>query len=245
MTLDATNTYTGNTTISGGTLFLAGCVALASSNLVIAGGSTLDVTGLTTPPLALAAGQAISNSTPAALINGSVDTTSGALGLVYAGSPALNVSNGTLTVAATTAVNVNNTGSPLAVGSYLLVSTNGGGAVSGTAPGSVTVSGNGLAVGNVASLRITNSKLNLMVAVNPVNTNPTNITAVVSGTNLSLSWPADHTGWRLLVQTNHLPAGISLNTNDWSTVAGSAGTNKVSILIDTNKPTEFYRMVYP
>jgi len=135
--------------------------------------------------------------------------------------------------------------SPLAVGSYLLVSTDGGGAVSGTAPGLVTVSGNGLAVGNVASLSITNSKLNLMVAVNPVNTNPTNITAVVSGTNLSLSWPADHTGWRLLVQTNHLAGGVSLNTNDWSTVAGSAGTNKVSILIDTHKPTEFYRMVYP
>ena len=56
-----------------------------------------------------------------------------------------------------------------------------------------------------------------------VNTNPTNITATVSGNILSLSWPADHTGWRLLVQTNNLASGISSNTNDWATVPGSTG----------------------
>jgi len=78
-----------------------------------------------------------------------------------------------------------------------------------------------------------------------VNTTPTNIVATVSGTNLTLSWPADHTGWRLLTQTNNLAHGISRNTNDWGTVANSASTNLVIIPIDPAKPTEFYRLIYP
>ena len=84
----------------------------------------------------------------------------------------------------------------------------------------------------------------LLVALT-VATNPTNIIASVSGSNLNLSWPADHTGWRLLMQTNNLAQGISSNTNDWGTVSGSTGTNQVNVNIDPTKPTEFYRMVYP
>jgi hypothetical protein len=67
----------------------------------------------------------------------------------------------------------------------------------------------------------------------------------VSGGNLNLSWPTDHIGWRLLVQTNNLAVGISANTNDWMTVSGSAATNQVPIPIDAVKPAEFYRLVYP
>jgi hypothetical protein len=78
-----------------------------------------------------------------------------------------------------------------------------------------------------------------------VNTNPTNIIATVSGNVLQLSWPSDHTGWRLLVQTNHLAAGISLNTNDWTTVPGSAGIDQTNITINPLQPAEFYRLVYP
>ena len=78
-----------------------------------------------------------------------------------------------------------------------------------------------------------------------VNTTPTNITAVVTGTNYSLSWPADHIGWRLVAQTNHLVSGISANTNDWGTVSGSAATNQVIMTINPALPAEFYRLVYP
>jgi hypothetical protein len=77
-----------------------------------------------------------------------------------------------------------------------------------------------------------------------VNTNPTNILVSVSGNVLHLSWPADHTGWRLLVQTNHL-TGLSLNPTDWTTVPGSAGINQTNITINPANKTEFYRMVYP
>jgi autotransporter-associated beta strand protein len=84
----------------------------------------------------------------------------------------------------------------------------------------------------------------LQVAVT-VATNPTNIVASVSGNNLNLSWPADHIGWTLLMQTNNLARGISSNTNDWGAVSGSAGTNRVNLTIDPTKPAEFYRLVYP
>jgi len=78
-----------------------------------------------------------------------------------------------------------------------------------------------------------------------ISTSPTNIVASLNGTNLTLSWPLDHTGWRLLMQTNKLSQGVSSNTNDWGTVTGSAATNQMILPINPANPTEFYRMVYP
>ncbi|MDR3460039.1 MAG: Ig-like domain-containing protein [Verrucomicrobiae bacterium] len=102
----------------------------------------------------------------------------------------------------------------------------------------VTYDGSSIISSSPANITVTNGGVT-------VNTNPTNIVASVSGTNLTLFWPADHTGWRLLAQTNNLANGVSRNTNDWGTVAGSAGTNQVFIpVIRTNK-TGFYRLIYP
>lgn len=84
-----------------------------------------------------------------------------------------------------------------------------------------------------------------VLSIVPVATNPTNITFSISGNTLTLSWPADHTGWRLLVQTNNLQHGISTSAADWGEVPGSASVNRVDIPIDAAKPAEFYRLVYP
>jgi hypothetical protein len=78
-----------------------------------------------------------------------------------------------------------------------------------------------------------------------VNTSPTNLVATVSGGSLILSWPADHIGWRLLMQTNRLAQGLSANTNDWGTVSGSASTNQMMFNLGPAMPVEFYRLVYP
>jgi hypothetical protein len=75
-----------------------------------------------------------------------------------------------------------------------------------------------------------------------VNSTPTNITSLVSGNALDLSWPADHTGWRLQVQTNSSNGGIRTN---WSTVAGSVTTNHVIIPIDLATGSVLYRLIYP
>ena len=105
------------------------------------------------------------------------------------------------------------------------------GLTNGTYP--LTISANGISSGPFTLI------------VSSVNTSPINIVASVSGNNLTLTWPSDHTGWRLLAQTNHLATGISSNTNDWGTVSGSASTNLVTIPIDPTKPTDFYRLIYP
>ena len=95
-----------------------------------------------------------------------------------------------------------------------------------------------------ANQALTPEQISQLAAIT-VNTTPTNIVASVSGNNLTLSWPPDHTGWRLLMQTNNLANGVSSNTNDWGTVAGSSATNQIIAPIDPTKKTEFYRLVYP
>ena len=87
--------------------------------------------------------------------------------------------------------------------------------------------------------------VNGSIQVGSVSTTPTTIVYTPSGRTMNLSWPSDHTGWRLLVQTNNLALGLSVNINDWGTVAGSSVTNQVSIPINATLPTEFYRLVYP
>jgi autotransporter-associated beta strand protein len=78
--------------------------------------------------------------------------------------------------------------------------------------------------------------------VQSIATNPTNITAVASGNQYDLSWPASHTGWRLQAQTNSLSVGLS---GTWFNVAGSTTTNHVIIPINPANGSVFFRLVYP
>jgi hypothetical protein len=92
--------------------------------------------------------------------------------------------------------------------------------------------------------RIARSPTN-MLFVTPsrvVSTSPTSLTASVSVGTVTLSWPADHTGWRLETQTNLLSVGLS---NNWSVWPGSETTNSVSVAIDQTQPTVFFRLAYP
>jgi hypothetical protein len=75
-----------------------------------------------------------------------------------------------------------------------------------------------------------------------VNTARTNIVATVVGNQLQISWPSDHSGWRLQGQTNSLSVGISTN---WATVPGSTTTNSISVPLNQANPAVFYRLVYP
>jgi autotransporter-associated beta strand protein len=81
-----------------------------------------------------------------------------------------------------------------------------------------------------------------LLVVNPVATNPTNITSSVSGNLLTLSWPADHTGWRLQVQTNALAAGLSTN---WVAIPGTDLVNSTNLTINPANGAVFYRLIYP
>jgi len=74
---------------------------------------------------------------------------------------------------------------------------------------------------------------------------PPSMTQSVSGGTLTLTWPLANQGYRLLQQTNNLANGVSGNTNDWGTVAGSTATNTATITITNSILNEYYRLAYP
>ena len=76
----------------------------------------------------------------------------------------------------------------------------------------------------------------------PPATNPTNITVQVTSNNLTLNWPADHTGWRLQVQTNDLTQGLGTN---WVDIVNSTTTNQMIFPVNSADGDVFYRLVYP
>ena len=242
MVLTAANTYSGSTVVSNGTLEVDG--SIANGEVTVSGGILCgvgsiggDVTvsggtlgaGTTTGigtlvinnSLAVSSGSVVlrASKTGGVLTN---DNVQGLQGVTY---------GGTLTVTAS--------GAPLVSGDKLTLFASTGYAGSFSTL-NLPALGSGLAW-NTSGLTVDGS---IQVGAS-VNTTPTNIVATLNGNTLSLSWPADHLGWRLLVQTNHLSAGISMDTNDWTTVSGSAGINQTNITIDPTKPTEFYRLVYP
>jgi hypothetical protein len=68
------------------------------------------------------------------------------------------------------------------------------------------------------------------------------LTSMVSSGQLQLSWPTDHTGWRLQMQTNSLGQGLGTN---WTTVAGSTNGNQAVIPVNVTNPSVFLRLIYP
>ena len=351
LTLLGTNTYAGPTIINAGTFQLSGNGSISNSPLIsLTNGTTFDVSGLSNP-FALQSGQTLSNNAASTgTLLGNILTTNGTLSISYTnGTPAFVETNGGLTLATNTVITIDNIGSQLTAGSYLIIATNTGGFVNGSVPSLVTV-GDGGAAGTT-SLSISNSQLYLVVssgstvstnafltsititpagslspgfatnvltfsATNAFGSSPTitvtnahptatnrliyngsslgtlnsgtasapltltlgvtNVLQVLvtaqdgvttnlytinlieqpslvapvltnnaSATSLTLSWPADHLGYRLLVQTSNLDRGISSNPNDWATVAGSTTVTTTSLPIVKTNLNEYYRLVYP
>ena len=71
---------------------------------------------------------------------------------------------------------------------------------------------------------------------------PTNIVAQVNGGQLQLSWPQDHQGWHLQMQTNDVSTGLTAN---WVDVPNSTATNQVVIPVDPANGSVFLRLTYP
>ncbi len=84
--------------------------------------------------------------------------------------------------------------------------------------------------------------IKVLSGASPVSPTPTNITTSVSGNQLTLSWPASHTGWTLQAQTNALSTGLS---GTWYDIPGSTTTNQVIVPINPANPTVFYRLTLP
>lgn len=68
------------------------------------------------------------------------------------------------------------------------------------------------------------------------------LAARISGSQWQLSWPQDHLGWSLQIQTNSLSTGLGTN---WAVVPNSQFTNQVFIPVNPANGSVFLRLIYP
>jgi autotransporter-associated beta strand protein len=260
------NTYTGPTIVSNRTLFVGPSSSLGNSSLIqVNSGAALDVTSL--PTFQLGAGQTLMGN--GTVKGNNIVLGSGAqltAGFVASNTFTLTI-NGNLTLqhGSTDVVKVRKTTSltndvvtgltSVTLGGTLVVTNVGPNALaagdaiplfSATAynVGSFTTNNiipatPGIGLGWDLSTLGTDGTLRV-ISTATVNPNPTNIAFSLSGGQLTLQWPQDHTGWTLQSQTNGLNVGIS---NNWSAVSGSTTTNKMVVPINPANPTVFYRLI--
>jgi autotransporter-associated beta strand protein len=244
-TLTGTNTYTGTTTINAGTLALSGSGHLVSSNIIVAGAATFNVSGGTTT-FALVSGSTLANSSVGALINGANNCSVGTLSLVNDGTNASFIqTNGTMTISASTKIKVNNTGATMSAGIHPLIAaatTGNLGTVTGILP-TVTVTGNG-AAGTVSLQTNAMGGLDLMVTntllpkpvVNSVTVSDGRL--ILQGTNgVALGT------YSILTSTNlALPLASWLTNATGLFTTGGAFSNAISISIQAQS---FYLIKQP
>ena len=251
--------FSGPTFINAGTLALAGSGNLNSSRpgIAIAGGATLDVSARSDATYTtIGSQQVLGSGTVLGSLNIVGDTTV---------SPGLSgVANGIGTLTATNSITLSGTAvMDLAAGSNDVLKagasvTYGGILVLNFTAGTLT-NGQSFKLFSGASYKgsfdfitpdpgtglVWNTNLlgvsGILSVKSSVATYPTNITAAVSGDNLNLSWPADHLGWWLQVQTNAPAVGLSHN---WLTIPGSSSTTSATLPIDTANGSVFCRLVY-
>ncbi len=171
LTLETTDTYSGPTTISAGTLALNNGSINNSANISIAAGATFDVSALapsynlSSSTTLSASGTGTSVGVNAATINGAsgetINLLSQPITLTFDGShPALYISQGTLQLSNNIfTINTTN-GSALALGSYTIIQQASG---SISSNGNLTVNGNAIGAAQVASLFVSGSNLNLTI----------------------------------------------------------------------------------
>jgi hypothetical protein len=118
-----------------------------------------------------------------------------------------------------------------------IASVSASGWVTANALGATTITATTLDGGFVASAAV--SVTNLLSS--PLLTWSQN-SGGAGGGEIVLSWPADHRGWLLEVQTNSL--GVGLGTN-WVTVPGSDSLTLFTNVIDPANEAVFYRLISP
>jgi autotransporter-associated beta strand protein len=178
VTLSAANTYTGNTTVSGGKLVINTNGSIANSaGLALSAGTTLDITA--SSPFTILSGQSLSADTNGTgTVTVAAKTANGPGNLILAsGAQAAftavgnansnSVTVGKITVQGGATLNanpivINVTGVPLPAGAYTLMTATNGFTVNGLFP-APTITGQGLAGGSVPQIVVNGQNLQLVV----------------------------------------------------------------------------------
>jgi autotransporter-associated beta strand protein len=234
LALSSIETYTGPTLITNGILQVNG--QLGSGAVTVATNAVLGGTGTINGPVTVLAGGILApgSSVGTLTVNNNVSIAGNlAIEVNKSASPASDnvVVSGTVTGISVGTVNVTNLGPALVQGdSFTLFNKPLAGGGSLFVTGANVIWTNKLAVdGTIAVATV-------------MATNPTNINFAISGNTLTLSWPVDHTGWKLQVQTNSISVGIATN---WTIVPGSETANQYVTPINRANGSVFYRLVAP
>jgi len=233
------NDYAGSTTISNGTILVDG---VSGTNFVLVAGGTLGGIGLVRGAVTVQADGTLSpGDTPATLATLAISNS-----LVLAGTNLMDVtrSGGVFTSDLLTNITslsyggvlqLNLTGESLAAGdSIKLYSFNSAAsAFSAIVP---ETPGSGL------KWDTTHLTSDGTLRVASLITTPPQMLASVSGNQLHLTWPADHTGWILQGQTNTTDSGLGTS---WFEVPGSVSVNTMSFTLDPANHSVFYRLALP
>lgn len=234
--MDAVNTYGNGTTLAGGTLIVNG--TLPAGTFSISSGTTLGGRGSINAPVTLPAGATIAPGSSIGKLTVNAMTT------LQSGS----FTRMELDKAAGTNDQLNVVGS-LIYGGTLVVTNLGGQLWAGDSFKLFNASGYFGVFSATSFPQLPNGfnwqwspATGTLSVTSSVSLEPANVTANLSANSLELSWPADHIGWRLQVQTNALSAGIGQN---WFDVPGATATNFVALPVDPSNETVFYRMIFP
>ena len=230
--LTGTNSYTGATTVESGMLVVNGVLsgsAVTVTNGTLSGNGLIQGSVVIQPGGALAPGTSIGSLTVSNSLSlggttvmelnatlGTNDSVRGLASVVYGGTLSLS----------------NLAGNFSAPAAFKLFSANSyGGAFTAVTPASPGpgLGWNTYTLASDGTLRV-------------VSTAPVTLSNLFSGDILSLSWPADHTGWRLQMQSNVVAAGLG---TQWFDVTNGATTNQMFFGLDQKTGSVFYRLVYP
>ena len=261
------NYYTNGTVISGGTLNINSIYALGGANY---GGLTFNGTGGTlqyaNPTLnntldMTTLGKPVTLSANATIdVNGNAVTNANGIGNGGSGGLTVNstIPGGLLNLQGANTYTGNttvNNGATLELGQATIptsstVTVNTGGVLQLDFAGANNVSAVSLggttytAVGtyNHANHAPFITGPGSLVIASSIASYPTNITATVSGSTLTVAWPATHLGWELMVQTNPITVGLG---NNWVTNYGTASVTSTNFTINPANGTVFYRLVHP